>query len=246
MGNQDSETRNEKRRGTSAETRPRQRYAPSPGLAEREALLLSFQRAAALDAGLPLLEFSSLAVQLLLHFAVAGVELLLALLQLALLLGYLLLEHHLHLGLHLGKLLLVEGALLLLLDGGVDLLEDAGVLRHTHGDELVRPVVLVQVVVRVLLELLHVSSDKHLPELNEVAVVLVIHLNNAPRVASAPDLTTVRVGNLVSRTNDGERDLGHDLVVLGNGLLIVKLIPGALEDLDAVILNVGQDLCAEY
>ncbi|KAI3475748.1 hypothetical protein L1887_62826 [Cichorium endivia] len=212
---------------------------------EGEAALLLGGRVdgpAALDAGLLLLELLALAVELLLHLAVAGVELLLALLQLALLLRHLLLEDHLHLELHLGQLLLVQRALLLLLDGRVDLLEDAGVLRDAHGGELVGAVVLVQEVVGVLLELLHVRADEHLAQLDEVAVLLVVDLDDAPGVAAAADLATFGGGDLGVGADDSEGNLGHDLGVLGNGLLVVELVAGALENLDVVVLNVAEDL----
>ena len=187
-------------------------------------------------------ELESLAVELLLHLLVSGVQFLFGLLQLALLFCHLLLEDHLHLGLHLGKLLLVQGTLLLLLHSRVDLLEYAGVLRHTHGEQLVGTVVLVELVVGVLLELLHVGSDEHLAKLNEVTVLLVIDLDDTPRVGTTADLATIGAGDLVVGTNDSERNLGHDLVVLGDCLLIVELVSRSLEDLDTVVLDIGEDL----
>lgn len=69
---------------------------------ETLALALLLQWTSALDALLLLLKFGALALELLLHFSVSGVELLFGLLELALLLRNLLLEDHLHLGLHLG------------------------------------------------------------------------------------------------------------------------------------------------
>src|SRR3569833_1645393 len=105
------------------------------GLSKREALPLaraSVYRPAALDPRLLLLELHALALELLLHLAVASVELFLALLELGLLLRHLLLEHHLHLGLHLVELLLVERSLLLLLLVVFDLLEHSRILRDTH------------------------------------------------------------------------------------------------------------------
>lgn len=172
----------------------------------------------------------------------AGVQFLLALLQLALLFGNLLLEHHLHLGLHLGKLLLVQCALLLLLDGRVDLLEDAGVLSDTHACELLGSVVLVQGVASVLLELFHVGSDEHLAQLDKVAVLLVVHLDETPWVFTSSDLAAVSAGDLGVGTDNSKGDLGHDLVVFGDGLIIIEFISGALEDLDIVVLDIGEDL----
>ena len=172
----------------------------------------------------------------------SGVEFVFALFELAFFFGDLLLEDHLHLGLHLGELLLVQGALLFLLDGGVDLLENAGVLGNTHEGELVGTVVLVQEVVGVLLELLHVGADEHLAQLDEVAVLLVVDLDNTPGVATATDLAAVGGSHFGVGTNHGEGDLGHDLLVLGNGLFVVELVAGALEDLNVVLLDVGEDL----
>lgn len=172
----------------------------------------------------------------------SGIEFVFALFELAFLLGNLLLEDHLHLGLHLGELLLVQGALLLLLDGRVDLLEHAGVLGDTHLGELVRAVVLVQEVVGVLLELLHVGADQHLAQLDKVAVLLVVNLDNTPGVATTTDTAAISGGDLRVGTNHSEGDLGHDLLVLGNSLLVVKLVAGTLEDLDRMVLDIGKDL----
>ncbi len=174
-----------------------------------------------------------------------SVQLFFALLELGLLLRDLLLEDHLHLGLHLGELLLVQGALLLLLDGRVDLLEDAGILGDTHSDELVRSVVLVEGIVGMLLELLHVGADEHLAKLHEVAVLLVVDLNDTPGVTTAANLAPVGVCDLVVGADNGERNLGQDLVVLGDGLIVIELVPGALEDLNLVVLDVGKDLWHE-
>jgi hypothetical protein len=84
-----------------------------------------------------------------------------------------------------------------------------------------------------------VSSDQHLAQLDEVTVLLLVDLDDTPRIFTSADLAAIGSGNLVSSTNDCERNLGHDVVVLGDGLLVIKLVPGALEDLDAVVLNVG-------
>lgn len=77
-----------------------------------EAHLLGRKRSTLLDPALLVLELDALLLERLLHLAVARVQLLLALLKLGLLLVDLLLEHHLHLELHLGQLGLVQGALL--------------------------------------------------------------------------------------------------------------------------------------
>lgn len=136
----------------------------------------------------------------------------------------------------------MESALFLLLDCGVDLLEHAWVLGNTHQGQLLGAVVLVQRVVGVLLELFHVGTDQHLAQLHEVAVLLVVDLNGTPWVATTTDLTAVGGGDFRVRTNNGERNLGHDFLVFSDGLFVVKLVAGALEDLDRVVLDIGEDL----
>lgn len=215
---------------------------PSLTKGETLPLALLFQRPAGFDACLLLLELCSLSVELVLHLLVTSVELLFALSQLALLLVDLLLEDHLHLHLHLLELLLVQRALLLLLDRRVDLLEHAGVLLDTHCCELLRAVVLVENVVGVLLELFHMSADKHLSELDEIAMLLVVDFNDTPWHSATADLAAISCDNLVIRTDNGKGNLGHDLLVLGNGLLVIELVPGPFEDLDLVVGDIGEDL----
>lgn len=221
-----------------------EREAKSRGLSERESLPLAFflDWSSAFDSGLLLLQFEPLALQLFLHLSVSCVKLFLTLLQFRLLFCHLLLEDHLHFGLHLGKLLLVERTLFLLLHCRVDLLEDAGVLGDTHLNELVCSVVLVEVVVGVLLELFHVCANEHLSEFHEVAVLLVVDLDDTPRVLTTAHLTAIGVCDLIVRTNNGERDLGHYLLVLGDGLFVIKLVARTLENLDIVVLDVCQNL----
>ena len=73
-------------------------------------------------------------------------------------------------------------------------------------------------------------------------MLLVVDLDDTPWVATATDLATFRSLDLGVGTNDGEGHLGHDLVVLGDRLLIVELVAGALEDVDVVVVDVGEDL----
>ena len=213
-------------------------------LTQRELVTLSllFQRTSALDSRLLLLKLHALALELLLHLAMAGVQLLFTLLQLALLLSNLLLEYHLHLSFHLGKLLLVQAALLLLFDSWVDLLEHTWILSNTHSGELLGTVVLVESVVGVLLELLHVCADKHLAKLDEVAVLLVVNLDDTPRVTTSADLAAIGAGDLGSGTDNSEWNLGQYFVVFGNGLVIIKLVTWPLKDLDVVEFDICKDL----
>jgi hypothetical protein len=96
-----------------------------------------------------------------------------------------------------------------------------------------------------------VCADKHLAQLDEVAMFLVIDLNDTPGVAAAADFATFGSGDLSVGTDNSEGNLVHDLIVLGNGLLVVELVARALEDLDVVVLDVAEDLgnivsgCAE-
>jgi hypothetical protein len=172
----------------------------------------------------------------------AGIQLFFGLLQLAFFLGDLLLKHHLHLGLHLGKLLFVECALLFLLDSWIDLLEHAWILSDTHSGELLRSVVLIQRVVGMFLELFHMCSDKHLAKLNEVTVLLVINFNDTPWVTTSTDLAAVGTGYLRIGSNYSKWNLGNNLVILSNCLLVIELVSWTFEYLDIVVLDVSQDL----
>jgi hypothetical protein len=87
-----------------------------------------------------------------------------------------------------------------------------------------------------------VGTDEHLSELDEITVLLVIDLDDTPGVLTTTNFAAIRGSNLVGSTNNSEGDLGHDFVVLCDRLLVVELISGALEDLDAVVLDVGKDL----
>lgn len=213
--------------------------------ADGEALslaLLQLGLSALLGTHLLILELGLLLVELLLHLAVTSVQFLLALLELLLLLLYLLLEHHLHLAFHLLELLLVQRTLLLLLGRRVDLLEHRWVGLHTKRLKLVGSVVFVEEVVGVLLELFHVCSDEHLAKLDKVAVLLVVHFDDTPRVLAAPNLAALGGAHFGVGAYNSEWDLGHDLVVLGNRLLIVVLVAWSFKDLDAVVCDVCKDL----
>ncbi len=79
-------------------------------------------------------------------------------------------------------------------------------------------------------------ADEHLSKLDEVAVLLVVHFNDTPWVATALEpcdpqgLVTSVVG-----TDDSERHLRHDLLVLRDGLLVIELVPRTFEDLNRVV-----------
>jgi len=90
-----------------------------------------------------------------------------------------------------------------------------------------------------------VRSDEHLAELDEVAVLLVVDLDDTPWVAAATHLAALWSLDLSVGTDDGEWHFGHDLVVLGNGLLVIKLVSRALEDVDVVVVDICKDLREE-
>jgi hypothetical protein len=73
-------------------------------------VLLWSQWPTALDSPLLIFQVQSLLLERVFHLPVPGIELFFGLLELGLLLGDLLLEHHLHLCFHLGQLGLVESA----------------------------------------------------------------------------------------------------------------------------------------
>ena len=85
-------------------------------------------------------------------------------------------------------------------------------------------------------------ADQHLSQFDKVAVLFVVDLNDAPRIAATSNFAAFWVGDLVVGTNNGERDLGHDLIILGNRLLVVELVAGSFEDVDRVVLDIAQDL----
>jgi hypothetical protein len=81
-----------------------------------------------------------------------------------------------------------------------------------------------------------------LSKLNEVAVLLVINLDDTPGVSTATNLAAVGTSDLVVGTDNSEGNLGHDLVVLRDCLLVIELVSGALEDLDTMVLDIGENL----
>jgi hypothetical protein len=81
-----------------------------------------------------------------------------------------------------------------------------------------------------------------LSKLDEVAVLLVVNLDDTPGVSTAANLATIGAGDLIVGTDNSEGNLGHDLVVLRDCLLVIELVSGALEDLDAMVLDIGENL----
>lgn len=124
----------------------------------------------------------------------------------------------------------------------LDLLEDGRVLHNTHADELLRSPVLIEDVVGELAKLLHVGPDKHLAELDKVAVVLVVDLHDTPWVCTTANLATVGSLDNPVRANNGKRDLAGNLLGFRNSFLILVLVRRGLEDLDLVVGDVREYL----
>jgi len=87
-----------------------------------------------------------------------------------------------------------------------------------------------------------VGPDEHLSELDKVAVLLVVDLDHTPWVAATAHLAAFWRLYLGVGANDSERHLGHDLGVLRNGLFVIQLVAGTVEDLDVVVMDVSEDL----
>ena len=95
-------------------------------------------------------------------------------------------------------------------------------------------------------QLFHVRPHKHLTELDEVTVVLVVHLDNSPRVRTSTDLAAIRRGDEAVRTDHSERDFTGNLLGFRNGLLILIFIGGCLKDVNIVVSNICKNLRARH
>jgi hypothetical protein len=87
-----------------------------------------------------------------------------------------------------------------------------------------------------------VCSDEHLAQLDEIAVFLVVNLNDTPRVTTSANLAPIGAGDLRIGTNHSEWNLGHNLVILRNCLIIIEFVTGSFKDLDVVVLNICEYL----
>ena len=101
-----------------------------------------------------------------------------------------------------------------MLGHSLDLLEHARVLHDTHAEQLLRPPILVQNIIGVFPELLHVRANQHLPKLHEIAMVFVVHLDNTPGIRTAAYLTPIRRGDLLVGADNGEGNLACNLLRL--------------------------------
>ena len=73
----------------------------------------------------------------------------------------------------------------------LDLPEHARVLCDTHAEQFLCSPVFVKDVIRILPQFLHVCADKHLAELDKVAMLFVVYFYDTPRVFTTTDMTTV-------------------------------------------------------
>jgi len=73
----------------------------------------------------------------------------------------------------------------------LDFLEYGMILSDSHSQQFLTPIVLVQLLVRVFLQLFHVSSDQHLSQLDEIAMFFVVDFDRSPRVRTSSYLSTI-------------------------------------------------------
>ena len=71
---------------------------------------------------------------------------------------------------------------------------------------------LVEHTVGAFTELLHICANEHLAEGDEVAVGLIVDLDDAPRVCTTANGASVRSGDVVVGPDDGKRDLALCIV----------------------------------
>lgn len=119
------------------------------------------------------------------------------------------------------------------------------VLLDAQRRQLLGSVVFVQLVGRLLPQLLEVVSHQQLSQLDKVAVLLVVHLNHSPGVGSASHGSAVGGLHLLGGAHNGKGHLGHDLVGLGDGLGVVVLVLRRRKDVNLLVSNVGQNSSLE-
>jgi len=73
-------------------------------------------------------------------------------------------------------------------------------------------------------------------------MVLVVDLNDTPWILATADLAAFWGADLGISTDNCERYLGEDLVVLGRGLLVIVLVSRTLEDLNVVVVDIRENL----
>jgi hypothetical protein len=73
-------------------------------------------------------------------------------------------------------------------------------------------------------------------------VVLVVDLDRAPGVLTTSNAAAIGRLDLLIGADDRKGDLAGDLLVLGERFLVIAVVDGRLEDLDAVVRDVVEDL----
>jgi hypothetical protein len=124
----------------------------------------------------------------------------------------------------------------------LDLLENSLILFNAHGHQLFAPIILIKNITRLLLQLLHMRTNQHLPQLDKVAVLLIIDLDDAPGVLTRTDDPAVLGLDGGVGADDGKGDFRHDFAVFRDCFVVVEFVAGGFEDLDLVVFDVGQDL----
>jgi len=71
---------------------------------------------------------------------------------------------------------------------------------------------------------------------------LIVHLNHSPGILPRPDDPAIPCLDSSITPDDGERDFGHDFAVLGDRFVVVEFVARGFEDLDLVVVDVGEDL----
>lgn len=73
-------------------------------------------------------------------------------------------------------------------------------------------------------------------------MLFVVDLNDAPWIATPANFSSVGAGDFRVGANNRKGDLGHDLVVLGDRLIIIELIARTFEDLNVMVFDIREDL----
>jgi hypothetical protein len=121
-------------------------------------------------------------------------------------------------------------------------LEDTRVLRHTHAEQLFRPPVLVENVIGILPEFLHVSPYEHLAKLDKVAMVFVVNLDDTPRIGPPADMMAARRHDDPIGTDHSKRNFTRNFLRFCYGLFILVLVGRCLENVDVVIGYIRKNL----
>lgn len=73
-------------------------------------------------------------------------------------------------------------------------------------------------------------------------MLFIVNLNRAPRILTTSHSSTVGRFDLRVGTDDGERNLSSNLFVLGERLFVVSVVDRRLEDLNAMVRDIVENL----